>query len=68
MQKKRFLILVGLIKKTNYNSKVTEVEGKLPNISSLVKKANYDTKIGEVENKVSDHGHDKSITTSNLIS
>ena len=64
MQKKRFLILVGLIKKANYNSKVSEAEGNLPNISSLVKKTNYDTKIGEVQNKVIDHGHDKSITTS----
>ena len=28
-----------------------------------MKKTNYDTKISEIENKVSDHSHDKYITT-----
>ena len=29
----------------------------------LVKKTDYNTKISEIENKVSDHNHDKYITT-----
>ena len=74
----------GLVKKTNFNSKNTEIENKtasisnlatnpaltaienkIPNVSSLVKKkhTNYNTKISEIEKKVSDHNHDKYITT-----
>ena len=33
MQKKRFLKQVDLIKKTNLNAKITEIEGKLPSTS-----------------------------------
>ena len=32
-------------------------------LSNLVKKADYDTNISEIEKKVSDHNHDKFITT-----
>ena len=32
-------------------------------MSNLVKKTNYNTKISEVEKKITDHGHDKHITT-----
>ena len=32
-------------------------------VSSLVKKTNYDTKITEIEKKLTDHNHDKYITT-----
>ena len=35
----------------------------MPDVSSLVKKTDYDTKISEIEKKVSDHNHDKYITT-----
>ena len=35
MQTKKFLILVGLLKETDYNSKITEVEGKMHSISGL---------------------------------
>ena len=68
--------------KTDYNSKITEIEGKIPsisglatnaaltavenkipNISSLVKKTDYNTKITEIEKKLTDHNHDKYITT-----
>ena len=45
------------------NSALTAVENKIPNVSSLVKKSNYDTKISETVKKVSDHNHDKYITT-----
>ena len=40
--------------KTNYSTKITEIENKIPNTSDLVKKTNYNTKIIELENKISD--------------
>ena len=43
---------------------MTAVENKIPNVSGLVKKTtDYNTKISEIEKKVSDHNHDKHITT-----
>ena len=45
------------------NSELIAVENKIPNASSLVKKTDYNTEISEIENKVSDHNHDKYITT-----
>ena len=42
---------------------LTAVENKIPNVSSLVKKTNYNTKITEIEKKLTDHNHDKYITT-----
>ena len=44
-------------------SALTAVENKIPNVSILVKKTNYDTKISQLENKLTDHNHDKYITT-----
>ena len=80
---KKFLILVGLLKETDHNAKITEIDGKMPNISglatttaltavenkipdvsNLLKKAKYNTRINEIENKITDHNHDKYITTS----
>ena len=45
---------------------LTAVENKIPDVSSLVKKTNYDTKISELEKKLTDHNHDKYITTPEL--
>ena len=45
------------------NSAVSAVENKIPDVSSLVKTTDYNTKISEIEKKVSDHNHDKYITT-----
>ena len=39
------------------------VEYKIPSVRSLVKKTDYDTKISELEKKLTDHNHDKYITT-----
>ena len=36
---------------------------KTPDASSLVKKTDYNTKITEIEKKLTDHNHDKYITT-----
>ena len=38
--------------KTNYNTKITELEKKIPNASNLVKKTDYNTKITKLENKI----------------
>ena len=45
------------------NAALTSIENKIPNISSLVKKTEYDTKFTEIEKKLTDHNHDKYITT-----
>ena len=45
------------------NSELTVVENKIPNVSSLVKKTDYNTKISDIEKKITDHSHDKYITT-----
>ena len=39
---------------------------KIPDVGNLVKKRDYSTKISEIENKMSDHDHDKYITTLEL--
>ena len=44
----------GLVKKTDYNTKITEIEDKVPDSSSFVKKTDYNTKITEIEGKISD--------------
>ena len=44
-------------------SVLTAVENKIPSVSRLVKKTDYDTKISEIEKKLTDHNHDKYITT-----
>ena len=44
----------GLVKKTDYNTKITEIEDKIPDSSSFVKKTNYNTKIIEIEGKIPD--------------
>ena len=42
------------------------VENKIPNNSNLVKKTDYNKKITEIEKKLTDHNHDKYITTPKL--
>ena len=44
----------GLVKKTDYNMKITEIEDKIPDSSSFVKKTDYNTKITEIEDKIPD--------------
>ena len=38
-------------------------ENKIPSISNLVKKTDYNMKINETEKKITDHKHDKYLTT-----
>ena len=40
--------------KTNYNTKTTELENKIPDTSNLVKKTDCNTKITELEKKILD--------------
>ena len=40
--------------KTNFNTKITGLENKIPNTSVLVKKTDYNTKINEIEGKIPD--------------
>ena len=42
---------------------LTAVENKIRSVSNLVKKTDYNTKITEIEKKLTDHNHDKCITT-----
>ena len=42
---------------------MTGVENKISNITSLVKKTDYNANINEVEKKLTDHNHDKYITS-----
>ena len=35
MQMKKYLIVEDLLKKINYNAKITETEGKIPSITGL---------------------------------
>ena len=72
----------SLVKKTDFNTKVTEIEVKISsitglatnsektvvkdkilNVGSLVKKTDYNTKISDIEKNITDHNHDKYITT-----
>ena len=46
----RKLILMGLLKKANYNAKISEVENKIPSISGLATNA----ALAAVENKIPD--------------
>ena len=45
------------------NASLTAVKNKIPSVSNLVKKADYNTKIKEIEKKITNHHHDKYITT-----
>ena len=42
---------------------MTAVENKIPNVSRLVTKTDYNTKINEIKKKITDHDHDKCITS-----
>ena len=75
-------MLLVWLKKTDFNTKIIEIEGKIPsitglatnseltavenktpNVNSLVKETDYNAKISDIEKKITDHNHDKYITT-----
>ena len=41
-----------MVKKTDFNAKVTEIEGKIPSISGLLPTNTSNSKVGELENKI----------------
>ena len=51
--------ITNLATKTTVNA----VENKIPSVSNLVGKTDCNTKINEFERKITDHNHDKYITT-----
>ena len=68
----------NLISKTDFNTKVTEIEGKIPNIRGSATKTAVKnevpsvsnlakmSKITEIEKKINDHKHDQYITTEEI--
>ena len=42
----------GLVKKTDYNTKISEIEDKILDTSGLIKKTDYNTKITEIEDEI----------------
>ena len=44
-------MLVVWLKKADFNAKVTEIEGKIPDVSSLITKTDFNTKVTEIESK-----------------
>ena len=42
-------MLVVWLKKTDFNTKITEIEGKISDVSSLVKKTYYATEIANIK-------------------
>ena len=50
MQTKKFLRPVDLLKKTDYNAKITEIEGKIPSITGLA----TSSALTAAENKIPD--------------
>ena len=48
IQTKKFLIWVDLLKKTDYNAKFTEIEGRIPSISGLA----TTVALTRIENKI----------------
>ena len=41
-----------VVKKTEYDAKIKNIEGKIPDISNLATKSNLNTKINEVKNEI----------------
>ena len=50
MQTRKYLILVGLLKKTDFNTKITEIEGKILSINGLA----INAALTAVENEIPD--------------
>ena len=52
----------SFVKKTGYNTKITEIEDKIHDSSSFVQKTDYNTKITEMEDKISNTSKSATIT------
>ena len=49
MLKKKILNTTGLVKKTEYNTNITEIKSKIPNVTVLITTAAPNTKVTEIE-------------------
>ena len=49
-QRIKFMILVVLLKKTDSDAKITDIEGKIPDVTNLATK----TALATIENKIPD--------------
>ena len=47
-------MLAVWLEKTGFNTKLTEIESKIPYVSNLVKKTDFNTKVTEIEGKIPD--------------
>ena len=53
--KKLILFYTGkIVKKTDYNAKIKDIEGKIPSVSDLVKQTDCNTKINEIKGEIPD--------------
>ena len=41
-----------MVKKTDFNTKFTEIEGKIPDVSNLVKNTDFDTRLKKISDRV----------------
>ena len=48
-------------------SALNAVKNEIPSVSNLLKKTDYNTKLSEIVKKITDHNHDKYITTPKLL-
>ena len=46
------MLVVWLKKKADFNTKVTEIEGKIPDISNLVKNTDFETRLKKINDRV----------------
>ena len=65
----KVLVLVKVLSITNLatTTGLTTDENKILNVNNLVKKTDNNTKISEIQKKITDHVHDKYITTPEFI-
>ena len=45
-------MLVIWLKKTDFNTKFTEIEGEIPDVSNLVKNTDFDTRLKKISDRV----------------
>ena len=71
IQTKEYLILVNLLKKSDYNIKISQIKNKIPSISDLATnstlKTDFDTKLKRLNRKVNSNKRKHSLVENELI-
>ena len=65
-KKNRYLDTFYAVTNLATTGALTAVENKMPSVSNLIlvqKKTDYNTKINKIEKKITDHNHNKYVTT-----